>query len=72
MSNSIKQRLRRNRKTRIKISNTNRVRLSVHRTNLHIYAQLLDANGSKILASIDASNGVVHVVDDVFLPPAEE
>ena len=29
-------------------------------------------NGSKILASIDASNGVVHVIDDVFLPPAEE
>ena len=28
--------------------------------------------GSKILATIDASNGVVHVVDDVFLPPAEE
>jgi len=29
-------------------------------------------NGSKILATIDASNGVVHVVEDVFLPPAEE
>ena len=29
-------------------------------------------NGSKIIASIDASNGVIHVVEDVFLPPAEE
>ena len=29
-------------------------------------------NGSKIVASIDASNGVIHVVEDVFLPPAEE
>ena len=29
-------------------------------------------NGSKIIATIDASNGVVHVVEDVFLPPAEE
>ena len=29
-------------------------------------------NGSKIVATIDASNGVVHVVEDVFLPPAEE
>jgi len=29
-------------------------------------------NGSRILGSVDASNGVVHVVDDVFLPPAEE
>ncbi len=28
-------------------------------------------NGSKIVATIDASNGVVHVVEDVFLPPAE-
>lgn len=28
-------------------------------------------NGSKILASIDASNGVVHVIDDVFLFAAE-
>jgi uncharacterized surface protein with fasciclin (FAS1) repeats len=29
-------------------------------------------NGSKIMATIDASNGVIHVVEDVFLPPAEE
>jgi uncharacterized surface protein with fasciclin (FAS1) repeats len=28
-------------------------------------------NGSKILASVDASNGVVHVIDDVFLFAAE-
>jgi uncharacterized surface protein with fasciclin (FAS1) repeats len=28
-------------------------------------------NGSKILATIDASNGVVHVIDDVFLFAAE-
>jgi uncharacterized surface protein with fasciclin (FAS1) repeats len=27
------------------------------------------ANGSKILASIDASNGVIHVVDDVLFAP---
>ena len=26
-------------------------------------------NGSKILATVEASNGVIHVVDDVFLPP---
>jgi uncharacterized surface protein with fasciclin (FAS1) repeats len=29
-------------------------------------------NGSKIVGTIDASNGVVHVVENVFLPPAEE
>jgi uncharacterized surface protein with fasciclin (FAS1) repeats len=28
-------------------------------------------NGSKILATVDASNGVVHIVDDVFLYAAE-
>ena len=28
-------------------------------------------NGAKILATIDATNGVVHVVDKVLLPPAE-
>jgi len=29
-------------------------------------------NGIKIVASIEASNGIVHVVEDVFLPPSEE
>ena len=28
-------------------------------------------NRSKILATVDASNGVVHVIDDVFLFAAE-
>jgi len=28
-------------------------------------------NGSKILATVDASNGVVHVIDDVFLYAAD-
>jgi uncharacterized surface protein with fasciclin (FAS1) repeats len=28
-------------------------------------------NGVKILATVDATNGVVHVVDEVFLPPSE-
>ncbi len=28
-------------------------------------------NGSKILASVDASNGIVHIIDDVFLFAAE-
>jgi uncharacterized surface protein with fasciclin (FAS1) repeats len=28
-------------------------------------------NGVKILATIGATNGVVHVVDEVFLPPTE-
>lgn len=32
---------------------------------------VIKVNGSKILATIKASNGVVHVVDDVFLPPED-
>ncbi len=44
-------RLRRARKTRVKIAELKKVRLSVHRTNCHIYAQIVDATGSKVLAS---------------------
>ncbi len=29
----------------------------------------ISVNGAKVLATIDASNGVVHVVDQVLLPP---
>ncbi|AOY01534.1 50S ribosomal protein L18 [Jeongeupia wiesaeckerbachi] len=43
-------RLRRARKTRAKIAELKAVRLSVHRTNSHIYAQVIDATGSKVLA----------------------
>lgn len=44
-------RLRRSRKTRAKIAELKTVRLAVHRTNSHIYAQIIDASGSKVLAS---------------------
>jgi len=43
-------RLRRARKTRVKIAEMKMARLSVHRTNCHIYAQIIDASGSKVLA----------------------
>ena len=43
-------RLRRARKTRAKIAELKAVRLSVHRTNGHIYAQVIDAAGDKVLA----------------------
>lgn len=29
-------------------------------------------NGAKILATIKATNGVVHVIDQVLLPPAKK
>lgn len=44
-------RLRRARKTRMKISDLKVVRLCVLRTNNHIYAQIIDPSGSEVLAS---------------------
>jgi large subunit ribosomal protein L18 len=45
------QRLRRARQTRAKISELAAVRLTVHRSNTHIYAQVIDAGGAKVLVS---------------------
>jgi large subunit ribosomal protein L18 len=44
-------RLRRARKTRAKIAELKSVRLSVHRTNCHIYAQVISSCGSKVLVA---------------------
>ena len=44
-------RLRRAQQTRRKIAQLRVVRLAVHRSNGHMYAQVIDASGAKILAS---------------------
>jgi cyclase len=44
-------RLRRSRQTRLKIREIGAVRLTVHRTNVHIYAQITSPGGDKVLAS---------------------
>ena len=44
-------RQRRAAKTRVRIARAEAVRLTVHRTNQHIYAQVIDAAGGKVLAS---------------------
>ena len=44
-------RLRRARKTRARIADLEVVRLCVFRTNSHIYAQVISAEGDKVLAS---------------------
>jgi large subunit ribosomal protein L18 len=49
--NNVNNRLRRARKTRAKIAELKVTRLSVHRTNTHIYAQIIADTGNKILAS---------------------
>ncbi len=44
-------RIRRSRKSRGKIRELGAVRLCVHRTPRHIYAQIISASGSEVLAS---------------------
>ena len=44
-------RLRRARRTRSKIAELKVVRLAVHRSNCHIYAQVIGPDGDKVLAS---------------------
>jgi large subunit ribosomal protein L18 len=45
------QRLRRARRTRARIAELAAARLTVHRSNSHIYAQLVDPSGAKVLAA---------------------
>jgi large subunit ribosomal protein L18 len=44
-------RIRRSKRTRFKIRETGLPRLSVHRTNLHIYAAIFDSTENKVLVS---------------------
>jgi large subunit ribosomal protein L18 len=49
--NNVDSRQRRARKTRAKIAELKATRLCVHRTNTHIYAQIIAETGDKVLAS---------------------
>jgi len=49
--NNVNNRLRRARKTRAKIAELKVTRLSVHRTNTHTYAQIIDASGGNVIVS---------------------
>ncbi len=51
MSDKKVSRLRRARRARFKMRELEVVRLCVHRSSQHIYAQLISADGSKVLAS---------------------
>jgi large subunit ribosomal protein L18 len=53
-------RLRRSRRTRAKIAELKVVRLTVNRSNSHIYAQIIDATGGKVLASASSSEKEVR------------
>ncbi len=58
--NKKQARLRRARKTRAKIAELKAVRLAVHRTNLHIYAQIISGTGSQVLASASTAEAEVR------------
>jgi large subunit ribosomal protein L18 len=51
MKDKKQSRTRRARQTRAKIAELKAVRLTVQRSNSHIYAQVIDATGGKVLAS---------------------
>jgi len=56
------QRLRRARQTRIRIANQGVARLTVNRTNLHIYASVISGDGGKVIASASTSEAEVRKV----------
>ncbi|MBI5436732.1 MAG: 50S ribosomal protein L18 [Nitrosomonadales bacterium] len=58
--NKNEARQRRARKTRARIAEQKTNRLTVHRTNLHIYAQVTSTCGSKILASASSLEAEVR------------
>lgn len=55
-----KARLRRARKTRAKIAELKSLRLSVHRTNSHVYAQVFTPCGSKVLVAASSLEPAVR------------
>ena len=59
MSDKIEALVRRARATRAKIRQLRAVRLTVHRSNAHIYAQVIDASGSKVLASASTAEAEI-------------
>jgi large subunit ribosomal protein L18 len=54
------QRLRRSRQTRLRIAQQGVARLSVFRSNLHIYASVFSEDGSKVLASASTADKEVR------------
>ena len=54
------QRLRRARQTRIRIATQGVARLTVNRTNLHIYASVISGDGSKVLATASSAEADIR------------
>jgi len=60
MLNKKEARQRRARKTRARIAEHKSVRLAINRTNMHIYAQVISAEGDKVLASASSIESEVR------------
>lgn len=60
MLNKKEQRLRRARQTRIRIANQGVARLTVSRSNLHIYASVISGCGTKIIAAASTAEADVR------------
>ncbi len=58
--NKKQQRLRRSRQTRSRIGLQEKVRLAVHRSNLHIYASIISGDGTQVLASASTAEKEVR------------
>jgi large subunit ribosomal protein L18 len=54
------QRVRRSRQTRVRIAIQRVARLTVYRTNLHIYASVISDDGTKVLASASTAEAEVR------------
>jgi large subunit ribosomal protein L18 len=54
------QRLRRSKQTRTRIALQRVARLTVHRTNLHIYASVISDDGTRVLASASTAEADVR------------
>ena len=57
-------RIKRAKKTRSKIKELGVNRLSIHRTSKHIYAQVIDGSGSKVLAAASTLDSSVKAEAD--------
>ena len=60
MLNKKDQRVRRSRQTRVRIAMQRVARLTVFRTNLHIYASVVSDDGTRVLASASTAEADVR------------
>ena len=63
MINKKENRLRRAGATRARIKLQKVNRLTVHRTNLHIYASIISASGDRVLVSASTAEAEVRAMD---------